>query len=213
MSSSNATKLKCLACGMIWILTGLGARRSMISVALPKMDESLYRAFHLWSHTGPFYRATVATHQMTIPDEILWRIALHWPDLGHNWNHVGWNLVAVDDSRSASCLPDLISSAYVLAVRGLLGDMVHRPHGLLEVTSGPGCHCGRSRPHFHFPLLLSTLCLSTHLLYFATARLVIVAGFFLLQRCLGKSQAVRSSVSMAKETTGMYNRPLNKLPR
>ena len=33
--------------------------------------------------------------------------------------------------------------------------------------------------------------------------------FFLLQRCLGKSRAVRPSVSKAKETTGMYNRPLN----
>ena len=36
-----------------------------------------------------------------------------------------------------------------------------------------------------------------------------VWGFFLLQRCLGKSRAVRPSVSKAKETTGMYNRPLN----
>ena len=35
----------------------------------------------------------------------------------------------------------------------------------------------------------------------------------LLQRCLGKSRAVRPSVSKAKETTGMYNGPLNKLPR
>ena len=37
--------------------------------------------------------------------------------------------------------------------------------------------------------------------------------FFLLQRCLGKSRAVRPSVSKAKETTGMYNGPLNKHPR
>ena len=35
--------------------------------------------------------------------------------------------------------------------------------------------------------------------------------FFLLQRCLGKSRAVRPSVSKAKGTTGMYNGPLNKL--
>ena len=75
-----------------------------------------------------------------IPDEILWRIALHWPDLGHDWNRVGWNLVAVDDSRSASCLPDLISPTYVLVMHGLLGDMAHRPHGLLEITSGNTCH-------------------------------------------------------------------------
>ena len=38
-------------------------------------------------------------------------------------------------------------------------------------------------------------------------------GFFLLQRCLGKSRAVRPSVSKAKGTTGMYNGPLNKLSR
>ena len=69
----------------------------------------VYRAFDLWSHTGPFYRATVVVHQVMLPDEILWRIALHWPDLGHDWNRVGWHLVTVDDSRSSSCLPDLIS--------------------------------------------------------------------------------------------------------
>ena len=40
-----------------------------------------------------------------------------------------------------------------------------------------------------------------------------LAIFFLLQRCLGKSRAVRPSVSKANETTGMYNGPLNKLPR
>ena len=34
--------------------------------------------------------------------------------------------------------------------------------------------------------------------------------FFLLQRCLGKSQAVRPSVSKAKETTGTYNGPYPK---
>ena len=37
--------------------------------------------------------------------------------------------------------------------------------------------------------------------------------FFLFRRCLGKFQAVRSSVSKAKETTGMYNGPLNKIPK
>ena len=83
----------------------------------------VYRAFDLWSHTGPFYRATVVVHQVMLPDEILWRIALHWPDLGHEWNRVGWRLVPVDDSRSSSCLPDLISPTYVLVMHGLLGDM------------------------------------------------------------------------------------------
>ena len=58
----------------------------------------VYRAFDLWTQTGPFYRATVATHQMMIPDELLWRIALHWPDLGNEWNQVEWRLVPVDDS-------------------------------------------------------------------------------------------------------------------
>ena len=50
----------------------------------------------------------------------------------------------------------------------------------LPILSGTACHCGRSRLHFHFPLLLPTLCLFTHLLRFATARLVIVAGPALL---------------------------------
>ena len=75
---------------------------------------------------------------MMLPDEILWRIALHWPDLGHEWNRVGW--LPVDDSGSSSCLPDLISPTYVLVMHGLLGDMAHRPHGLLEITSGDACH-------------------------------------------------------------------------
>ena len=35
---------------------------------------------------------------------------------------------------------------------------------------------------------------------------------FFAPRCLGKSRAVRPSVSKAKETTGMYNGPLNKDP-
>ena len=117
-------------------------RTQEYGIRRPTQDGRIfvYRAFDLWSHTGPFYRATVVVHQMMIPDEILWRIALHWPDLGHNWNHVGWSLIAVDDSRSASCLPDLISPTYVLVMHGLLGDMAHRPHGLLEITSGDTCH-------------------------------------------------------------------------
>ena len=94
-----------------------------------------------------------------IPDEILWRIALHWPDLGHNWNHVGWNLIAVDDSRSASCLPDLISPTYVLVMHGLLGDMAHRPHGLLEVTNGDTCHVRATvlPPRINLPILQELL--------------------------------------------------------
>ena len=90
-----------------------------------------------------------------IPDEILWRIALHWSDLGHNWNQMGWNLIAVDDSRSALCLPDLISPTYVLVMHGLLGDMAHRPHGLLEVTNGDTCHVGATvlPPRINLPIL------------------------------------------------------------
>ncbi len=40
-------------------------------------------------------------------------------------------------------------------------------------------------------------------------------GFFLFfaPRCLGKFRTVRPSVSKAKETTGMYNEPLNKCPK
>ena len=117
-------------------------RTQEYGIRRPTQDGRIfvYRAFDLWSHTGPFYRATVAVHQVMLPDEILWRVALHWPDLGHEWNHVGWRLVPVDDSRSSSCLPDLISPTYVLVMRGLLGDMAHRPHGLLEINSGDACH-------------------------------------------------------------------------
>ena len=82
---------------------------------------------------GPFYRATVATHQMMIPDELLWRIALHWQDLGNNWNQVGWRLVSVDDSV-------LRRATYVLVMPGLLSDTSHQPQGLLEVTQGDTCH-------------------------------------------------------------------------
>ena len=119
----------------------------------------VYRAFDLWSQTGPFYRAAVATHQMMIPDEILWRIALHWPDLGNNWNQLGWRLVSVDDSRSASCLTDLISPTYVLIMHGLLGDMAHRPHGLLEVTNGDTCHVRATvlPPRINLPILQELL--------------------------------------------------------
>ena len=100
----------------------------------------VYRAFDIWSQNGPFYRATVATHQMMLPDELLWRIALHWPDLGNNWNQVGWRLVSVDDSRSTSCLSDLLHPTYVLIMPELLSDLSHRPHRLLEVTHGDTCH-------------------------------------------------------------------------
>ena len=100
----------------------------------------VYRTFDLWSHTGPFDRATVVVHQVMLPDEILWRIALHWPDLGHDWNRVGWHLVS-------SCLPDLISP-YVLVMQGLLGYMAHRPLDswrspvVMLVMSAPQ-HCPR----------------------------------------------------------------------
>ena len=83
---------------------------------------------------GPMYRATVSVTQFMIPDEILWRIAVYWPDLGNHWHEASWRLHPVDDSRSASCLPDLIHSTYVLVMPGLLNEMAHRPHGLLEVT-------------------------------------------------------------------------------
>ena len=35
---------------------------------------------------GPMYRATVSVTQFMIPDEILWRIAVYWPDLGNHWH-------------------------------------------------------------------------------------------------------------------------------
>ena len=55
-------------------------------------------------------------------------------------HEASWRLHPVDDSRSASCLPDLIHSTYVLVMPGLLNEMAHRPHGLLEVTQGDICH-------------------------------------------------------------------------
>ena len=40
---------RCLACGMTWILTGLGAHRSMVSVDPPKTDsEHITAATQLW---------------------------------------------------------------------------------------------------------------------------------------------------------------------
>ena len=82
----------------------------------------------------------LATNQFMLPDEILWRIAIYWPDLGNNWHEVSWRLFLVDDSRSASCLPDLVHSTYVLVMPGLLSETAHRPHGLLEVTQGDMRH-------------------------------------------------------------------------
>ena len=64
----------------------------------------VYRAFDLWSQMGPMYRATVSVTPFMIPDEILWRIAVYWPDLGNHWHEASWRLHPVDDSRSASCL-------------------------------------------------------------------------------------------------------------
>ncbi len=40
----------------------------------------LYRAFDLWSNVGPFYRAATEVYPTMHPDELLTRVALHWPD-------------------------------------------------------------------------------------------------------------------------------------
>ena len=115
----------------------------------------VYRAFDLWSQMGPMYRATVSVTQFMIPDEILWRIAVYWPDLGNHWHEASWRLYPVDDSRSASCLPDLIRTTYVLVMPGLLNEMAHRPHGLLEVTQGDLCHVRATilPPRINLPIL------------------------------------------------------------
>ena len=104
---------------------------------------------------GPMYRATVSVTQFMIPDEILWRIAVYWPDLGNHWHEASWRLHPVHDSRSASCLPDLIHSTYVLVMPGLLNEMAHRPHGLLEVTQGDMCHVRATvlPPKINLPIL------------------------------------------------------------
>ena len=66
-----------------------------------------------------------------------------------------WRLHPVDDSQSASCLPDLIHSTYVLVMPGLLNEMAHRPHGLLEVTQGDICHVRATvlPPRINLPIL------------------------------------------------------------
>ena len=104
---------------------------------------------------GPMYRATVSVTQFMIPDKILWRIAVYWPDLGNHWHEASWRLHPVDDSRSASCLPDLIHSTYVLVMPGLLSEMAHRPHGLLEVSQGDMCHVRATvlPPKINLPIL------------------------------------------------------------
>ena len=119
----------------------------------------VYRAFDLWSQMGAMYRATVSVTQFMIPDEILWRIAVYWPDLGNHWHEASWRLHPVDDSRSASCLPDLIQPTYVLVMPGLLNEMAHRPHGLLEVTQGDICHVRATvlPPRINLPILLEFL--------------------------------------------------------
>ena len=59
---------------------------------------------------GPMYRATVSVTQFMIPDEILWRIAVYWPDLGNRWHEASWRLHPVDDSRVlATVLPPRIN--------------------------------------------------------------------------------------------------------
>ena len=119
----------------------------------------VYRAFDLWSQMGPMYRAAVTIHRFMIPDEILWRIAVYWPELGNHWHGASWRLFPVDDSRSASGLPNLIHSTYVLVMPGLLSEMAHRPHGLLEVTQGDMCHVRATGlpPKINLPILQELL--------------------------------------------------------
>ena len=122
----------------------------------------VYRAFDYWSNVGPFYRATTEVYPTMHPDELLTRVALHWPDLGNQWNHVDWRLTPVNEARIASCLHDLLFSTYVLIMPGLLRDLSHRPHGLLEIAHGDTCHVRATvlPPRINLPILqdiLSTL--------------------------------------------------------
>ena len=77
------------------------------------------------------------------------------PVYGNHWHEASWGLHPVDDSRSASCLPDLIQPTYVLVMPGLLNEMAHRPHGLLEVTQGDICHVRATvlPPRINLPIL------------------------------------------------------------
>ena len=132
-------------------------RASEYGVRRPTQEGRIfvYRAFDLWSQMGPCYRATVATTQFMFADELLWRIAVRWPDLGNSWHQVGWRLIPVDDSRSASCLSDLVHPTYVLVMPSLLSYTAHRPHGLLEVTQGDTCHVRATvlPPRINLPIL------------------------------------------------------------
>ena len=49
--------------------------------------------------------------------------------------------------------------------------------------------------------------------FFCVASKLPSRSFFLLRRCLDMFRAVRFSVSKAKETAGMYNGPLNMIPK
>ena len=100
---------------------------------------------------------------VTLTDELLTRVALHWPDLGNQWNHVDWRLTPVNEAHIASCLHDLLFPTYVFIMPGLLRGLSHRPHGLLEVAHGDTCHVRATAlpPRINLPILqeiLSTFC-------------------------------------------------------
>ena len=139
-SLSNGTRLMDWPCSIPMRPIGFSAPMSMDSAAQRMLARSLSTVHLIYGVKWALYRATVSVTQFMIPDEILWRIAVYWPDLGNHWHEASWRLHPVDDSRSASCLPDLIQPTYVLVMPGLLNEMAHRPHGLLEVTQGDICH-------------------------------------------------------------------------
>ena len=66
---------------------GSSAPMSMDSDAQTRACQIfVYRAFDLWSQMGPIVSVT----PFMIPDEILWRIAVYWPDLGNYWHEASW---------------------------------------------------------------------------------------------------------------------------
>ena len=48
---------------------------------------------------GPMHRATVSVTQFMIPDEILWRIAVYWPD-----KRAGGSIRLMTPGRHRACL-------------------------------------------------------------------------------------------------------------
>ena len=133
MNSLNVIKDVVLLYWVTLMMTGQGVLQSM--GCIDQLELAACLCIGLLTSGPMLARSTVPLLRSTLhPDELLTRVALHWPDLGNQWNHVDWRLTPVHEARIASCLQDLQFPTYVLVMPGLLRDLSHRPHGLLEVA-------------------------------------------------------------------------------